>query len=94
VELLNDEDADVRTSAIWSLSQIGGEGVREVLEQMHEETDEEEEAGFIESALENLSFTEDMELFSLIDLEEDEEDLEEDLDDDLFDGGEEEDLED
>jgi HEAT repeat protein len=98
VELLNDEDPDVRTAAIWSLSQIGGEGVREVLEQMYEETEVEEEAEFIESALDNLSFTEDMQLFSLLDLDEDSEELEEDFEDeldlDLFEEDEDEDLED
>jgi HEAT repeat protein len=73
VELLNDPDVDVRASAIWSLSQVGGEGVRDVLEQMYEDTEDEEEAEFIESALDNLAFTEDMELFSIFDLDEDDE---------------------
>jgi HEAT repeat protein len=100
VELLNDEDTDVRTSAIWSLSQIGGEGVREVLEQMYEDTQDEDEAEFIESALDNLAFTEDMELFSLLDVEEDQDqgneiDMEDDFDvDDLDDILGDEDLED
>lgn len=82
VDLLNDEDEDVRSAAIWSLSQIGGEGVRDILESMYEETEDDEEAELIESALDNLAFTEDMQLFSLLDVP----DLDdEDLDDDLFD---------
>ena len=68
------------------------------LEQMYQDTDEEEEAEFIESALDNLSFTEDMQLFSLLDLEEDGEELQEGLEDefdlDLFEEDEDEDLED
>jgi HEAT repeat protein len=31
VELLNDEDPDIHGAALWSLSQIGGEGVRDAL---------------------------------------------------------------
>lgn len=86
VDLLNDEDEDVRSAAIWSLSQIGGEGVRDILESMYEETEDDEEAELIESALDNLAFTEDMQLFSLLDVPDlEEEDLDDDLDDDLFD---------
>jgi HEAT repeat protein len=86
VDLLNDEDEDIRSAAIWSLSQIGGEGVREILESMYEETEDDEEAELIETALDNLAFTEDMQLFSLLDVPDvDDEDLGDDLDDDLFD---------
>jgi HEAT repeat protein len=77
VELLNDDDPDVRTSAIWSLSQIGGEGVRDVLENMYEETEDDEEAEFIEAALDNLAFTEDLDLFAIMDVDEDDEEGEE-----------------
>ena len=60
--LLEDEniDSDVRDAAIWTLSKLGGEDVREVLETLLEETEEEDEIEYLESALENLSFTEDM----------------------------------
>lgn len=82
IELLDDSDIDIRMAAAWSLSQIGGEGVRDALELLFEETEDEEEADFIEQALDNLEFTEDMELFSLIEVPDDEnEDGEEDLDD-------------
>jgi HEAT repeat protein len=68
LELLYDDSEDVRYAAIWSLSQIGGEGVRDALEELAEETEDDEEGEFIEDALDNLSFTEDLELFTLFDL--------------------------
>ncbi len=68
LELLDTEDSDVRLAAVWSLSQIGGEGVREALEQLYEEAADDEEAEFIESALENLEFTEDVQIFGIMDL--------------------------
>ena len=66
-----DEAADdqVRTAAIWSLSQIGGEGVRVALEGLMDETEDEEEMDIIEEALDNLSFTEDMALFDMFDVD-------------------------
>jgi HEAT repeat protein len=70
LELLDDTDPNVRSASIWSLSQIGGEGVRERLEALYEETDDEEEAEFVSDALDNLEFTEDIPLFSLLDLPE------------------------
>jgi HEAT repeat protein len=82
LELLDDDNDDVRAASIWSLSQIGGEGVRDALEEMQESTEDEEEADFIETALDNLSFTEEMELFSMFalpDIPDDLEDEEEDI---------------
>jgi HEAT repeat protein len=67
LELLDDSDDEVRQAAIWSLSQIGGEGVREALEELLEKADEDKEASLLESALDNLTFTEDFRLFSLFD---------------------------
>lgn len=71
LDLLETEDLDfdVRSAAIWSLSQIGGENVRDTLERMMEETDDDEEIEILEDALENLSFTEDMASFDLLDVE-------------------------
>ncbi len=51
-------DIDLRSIIIWSLSQIGGKNVRKTLERILEETDDDEEALFIDNALENLDFTE------------------------------------
>jgi HEAT repeat protein len=85
LELLEDPDSNVRAASIWSLSQIGGEGVREKLEDLFEETDDEEEAEFVSDALDNLEFTEDVQLFSLLDVPEpDETDDELYLGDELF----------
>jgi HEAT repeat protein len=67
LELLEDPDETTRLASIWSLSQIGGEGVREILEQMYEEADEEQEISFLEDALDNLTFTEGSQLMPLFD---------------------------
>jgi HEAT repeat protein len=69
LELLDDDNVDVRSAAIWSLSQIGGSGIRDVLEKMHAQTEDEEEAEFILTALDNLDFTEEMALFTLFDID-------------------------
>jgi len=80
-----DEDDFVRSAAIWSLSQIGGENVRDVLENLLENTEDEDEADLLEDALDNLSFTEDMQIFEMFDFNPDGEerifDQEEDLED-------------
>ena len=69
LELLDDDNVDVRGAAIWSLSQIDGPGIRNILEKMHEQTDDEEEAEFLVTALDNLDFTEEMALFTLFDID-------------------------
>lgn len=87
IERINDPDEDVRSAAIWSLSQIGGEGVHELLEELYDDTDDEEELEFLEAALDNLAFTQDVGQFSLLDVS----DLDEDepLDEDeIFDDDE------
>jgi HEAT repeat protein len=89
LELLEDPDSNVRAASIWSLSQIGGEGVRERLEELYEESDDEEETEFVSDALDNLEFTEDVQLFSLLDVpESDETDDELYLADELFEDAE------
>jgi HEAT repeat protein len=72
MEMLKDYeelDDDVRGAVIWSLSQIGGEGVRKKLEELAGELDDDEEIEYIEEALENLEFTEDLSLAGMFDLE-------------------------
>ncbi len=71
LRLLDDEllDADVRAATYWALSRIGGDDVREVLEARLEETEDEEDEELLEDALENLDFTEEMNLFEMFDLE-------------------------
>jgi HEAT repeat protein len=66
VELLEDGDDDVRDAAIWSLSQIGGEGVFEILESLLESTEDEDLVELIEEALDNLVFTEGRSIFNLL----------------------------
>ena len=68
LEMLNDIDEQARMAAIWSLSQIGGEGVRDTLEELEENAEDEDDIDFIESALDNLAFTEELESFSLLDV--------------------------
>jgi HEAT repeat protein len=73
LELLEDPDEEVRDACIWSLAQIGGLGVRDALEQLLDESEDEEEQEYIEDALELLAFTEESDLFTLINLDEDNE---------------------
>jgi HEAT repeat protein len=69
-----DDDDLIRMAAIWSLSQIGGEGIHDLLLQLYEESEDEDEMEFIETALDNLAFTQDFELFDMFEVSEIEED--------------------
>ncbi len=68
IELLIDDNEDVRMAAAWSLSQIGGEGVQEALSLMLAETEETIEAEFIESAIDNLIFNQGADFYGIMDL--------------------------
>lgn len=81
VELLDDPDDDIRLACIWSLSQIGGEGVQEILENLAEELEDEESLNLLEEALENLNFNESMPLMPLLDLADTAEEDDSELDD-------------
>jgi len=70
IELLDDPDDESRLASIWSLSQIGGEGVREILEKMWDAADNDRDFDFLESALDNLTFTEEVQLIPLFDFPE------------------------
>lgn len=83
LDLLDDPNESVRMASIWSLSQTGGEGVRERLEALYEASDEEQELDYIESALDNLTFTEGVGMFKLFDFSGMTED--DDFEDDLLD---------
>lgn len=76
-ELLQDSDHEVHKAAIWSLSQIGGNQVRPVLEQLLDVTEDEDESDLLETALENLEFTEGFQSLDFIDFEDDGSDLDE-----------------
>jgi HEAT repeat protein len=69
--LENSEDDDVWAATIWSLSQIGGENVRATLNELLEETEDDDEIAFLEEALENLNFSEEMNDFGFLEIEPD-----------------------
>jgi HEAT repeat protein len=67
-----EEDSAILSAVIWSLSQVGGEDVRTYLENLLDKIDDDEELEFIEDALANLAFTEDMEHFDFLAIDPDE----------------------
>jgi len=71
IELTTDSEENVRLAAIWSLSEIGGERARHSLEKLFQESDDDHEADFLESALGHIAFTDGMQPFSLLDFPED-----------------------
>lgn len=75
LDLLEEEaqDAEIRYAAIWSLSQIGGEEVRETLEELLDENEDDEEIEWIENALDNLTLTETGQSMNLLDIDLEEE---------------------
>jgi len=86
IKLLEDEelDADVANASIWSLSQIGGDEARIVLLNLLEQIEDEDVTEYIEEALENLDFTDELNKFDLLALDADDlEDVEPDEDLDL-----------
>jgi len=69
LDLLEDEeDLELRRELIWALSKIGGQGVRDRLDELLEIEEDDEEADFIEEAIDNLSFTEDTQ-FTLLNID-------------------------
>lgn len=64
--LEEEEDDDTATAAIWALSQIGGEDARTYIQSLLDITEDEDQVAFLEEALENLEFTEDLERFDLM----------------------------
>jgi hypothetical protein len=51
------EDQELKLALIWSLSQIGGDEVKEKLDELLELAADEDEADWIEKALENLELS-------------------------------------
>ena len=71
-QVLEEEDeGEISTAAIWSLSQIGGEDVRIYLQNLLDLADDEEDVQFLEEALENLEFTDELNRFDLMSVEPD-----------------------
>ena len=67
IELTDDSEENVRSAAIWSLSEIGGESARHILERLFREVEDDQEADFLESALDNIAFSDGLQPFSLVD---------------------------
>jgi HEAT repeat protein len=65
------DDIELYFAAIWALSKIGGQGVRRLIEMNLEETDDLDEIAFLEEALANLDFTEQVSQFDLLVVDED-----------------------
>ena len=73
-QLLEEEEEDEITSAaIWSLSQVGGEDVRVYLENLIDLAEDDDQTEFLQEALDNLVFTEEMSNFDLMSYDPDEE---------------------
>ena len=87
-ELAEDDDNQVSEAAIWSLGQVGGDVARQALAQLLERAEDEEMRDFIDEAMENLVFTNEVAEFSLLEFGPDDDDPL-DLDDALSDGGDE-----
>jgi len=64
-KLLNDPDIQIREAAVWSLGQIGGNEARQALEAVLSRTRDGDERDFIEEALENAAFHDDITDFAL-----------------------------
>lgn len=71
LQMLEDEeeDDDVISAVIWSLSQIGGDDARIYLVHLIEQTEDEDLVAFLEDALENLDFNEELDKFDLLSLD-------------------------
>ena len=72
-KVLEDEDEDeISSAAIWSLSQIGGEDARLYIENLLDLAEEDDDVEFLEEALENLEFTDELNRFDLMSIDPDE----------------------
>lgn len=94
LEMLDDPDTNARQASIWSLSQLGGEGVREALQAIYESSEDEQEIELVDEALENLTFVEGARMMPMFNFpEDDDQDGEEDDfdEDDFFDDDSDED---
>lgn len=71
-----EEDDDVASAAIWALSEIGGDDARVYLIHLIDQTEDEDLVEYLEDALENLNFNNDLNKFDLLSLDEDDLDSE------------------
>ncbi len=70
--LEEEEEDEITSAAIWSLSQVGGEDARVYLESLLDAAQETADIEFIEEALDNLDFTEEQDHFDLMSIDPDE----------------------
>ncbi|MDD5371533.1 MAG: HEAT repeat domain-containing protein [Anaerolineaceae bacterium] len=68
LRMAREDEEEVQIAAIWSLSQIGGDEVRETLEELLEAAEDDEKGEIIENALDNLTINEGMGLFDNLDI--------------------------
>ena len=68
-----EENETILSAVIWSLSQIGGEDVRTYLENLLDQIEDDDQIAFLEEALDNLAFTEDLDRFDLLAFDPDDE---------------------
>ena len=71
--LEEEEEDDIASAAIWSLSQIGGEDARLYIENLLDLAEEEEDVKFLEEALDNIEFTDELNQFDLLSIDPDDE---------------------
>ncbi len=73
-QVLEDEEEDnITSAAIWSLSQVGGEDARVYIENLIDQAEEDDDVEFLEEALDNLEFTDELNRFDLMSVDPDEE---------------------
>ncbi len=71
--LEEEEEDEIASAAIWSLSQIGGEDARLYIENLLDLAEDEEDVKFLEEALDNLEFNDELSHFDLLSIDPDEE---------------------
>jgi HEAT repeat protein len=64
IELLDDVHLPARHAAIWTLGQLGGKEALRALSRQFDETEDEEEAGLLQDAIDNVAFVDGMGDFS------------------------------
>ncbi len=81
-QLEDEEDLEIRREIIWALSKIGGAGVRDKLRELLDSEADDEEADFLEDALDNLLFTEEIGQFDMFEFDPENFDLQKGFEDD------------
>jgi HEAT repeat protein len=73
-QVLEDEDdGEISSAAIWSLSQLGGEDARLYIQNLLDLAEDDEDVQFLEDALDNLEFTDELNRFDLMSIDSDQE---------------------